>query len=112
MVVTMIKKLEKEAAEEATEKAYCDEELAKTKSKKEELEDRVTKLSAKIAKAVSKSAALKDEVSELMNELSSLAKEQATMDKLRREQNVAYVQAKKDLEAGLGGVRKALSVLR
>merc|ERR1719329_363167 len=36
LVSDMIAKLEKEAEEDATEKAYCDEELAKTQAKKEE----------------------------------------------------------------------------
>jgi len=35
MVTSMINKLEKQAAEEATEKAYCDEELSKTDKKTE-----------------------------------------------------------------------------
>merc|ERR1719454_1854759 len=34
------------------------------------------------------------------------------MDQIRREENAAYVKAKADLELGLSGVRKALSVLR
>jgi len=112
LIGSMIMKLEKEADEEATEKAYCDEEMAKTKSKKAELDDTVSKLSAKIEKAASKSAGLKEEVSELMSELSALTKEQAEMDTIRRAENAAYVSAKSDLELGLGGVRKALTVLR
>merc|ERR1719420_2141999 len=35
----MIMKLEKEAESEATDKAYCDEEMAKTEAKKAELDD-------------------------------------------------------------------------
>merc|ERR1719161_3276468 len=34
LITDMISKLESEAASEATEKAYCDEELAKTEAKK------------------------------------------------------------------------------
>merc|ERR1711972_721098 len=37
---------------------------------------------------------------------------QAEMDKIRQESHADYVQAKADLELGLDGVRKALSVLR
>merc|ERR1719253_1454326 len=102
-------KLEKAGAAEATEKAYCDEEMGKTKAKKGELEDTVAKLSAKIDKDASNSAALKEEVRELSSELAAIAKEQAEMDKIRREEKAAYDIAKKDLELGLGGVRKALT---
>merc|ERR1719323_3062125 len=38
LIEDMIAKLEKEAGDEATEKAYCDEQLAKTSAKKGELE--------------------------------------------------------------------------
>jgi len=112
LIDSMITKLEKEASEEATEKAYCDEEMGKTKNKKGELEDTVEKLTAKIEKAASSSGGLKEEVTELQNELSTLAKETAEMDGIRRKEHNAYVSTKADLELGLGGVRKALSVLR
>jgi hypothetical protein len=112
LIDSMIMKLEKEASDEASEKAYCDEELAKTKAKKEELEDTTTKLAAKIEKAASASAGLKEEVTELMSELSTLTKSQAEMDAIRQNENAAYVKVKADLELGLGGVRKALTVLR
>jgi len=112
LVNSMISKLEKEASADATEKAYCDEEMSKTKDKKSELEDSVTKLSAKIGKSASQSSQLKEEVSELMSELSVLTKEQAKMDTIRREAAAAHSATKQDLEQGLGGVRKALSVLR
>merc|ERR1719148_620489 len=112
MIESMVAKLEKEASGDATEKAYCDEEMAKSKAKKSELEDTVSKLSAKIAKAASKSSGLKEDVTELMSELSTLAKEQAEMDKIIKKETDAHLAAKKDLEQGLGGVRKSLTVLR
>merc|ERR1719433_741621 len=39
LISDMIAKLEKEAESEATEKAYCDEQLAKTEAKKSELDE-------------------------------------------------------------------------
>merc|ERR1719230_1258169 len=44
LISDMIAKLEKEAESEATEKAYCDEQMAKTESKKSELDDTIAKL--------------------------------------------------------------------
>jgi len=112
LIGEMIMKLEKEAESEATEKAYCDEEMAKTEAKKAELDDDIAKLTNKIDKAASSSAALKEEVVELEAELAKLAKTQAEMDKLRAEQKANFDVAKSELSAGLAGVNKALDVLR
>ena len=112
LITDMIAKLEKEMGDEAEEKAYCDEEMGKTKEKKAELEEDVAKMTAKIDQAAATSTELKEQVTELEAELATLAKEQADMDKIRAEQNAAYKTAKADLELGLGGVKKALTVLR
>merc|ERR1719192_1344948 len=112
LIQDMIAQLEEEAAAEAQEKAYCDEQLAKTKAKKEELDDDIEKLTVKSDQATSKSAKLKEEVQELESELAALTKLQAEMDKIRQETHAEYVTAKDDLELALQGVRKALGVLR
>merc|ERR1719183_573433 len=97
----MIAKLEKEAEEDATEKAYCDEEMSKTEAKKAELDE-----------AAANSARLKQEVKETQEMLANLAKEQAEMDQIRSEEHADYLQASEDLKLGLSGVQKALDVLR
>merc|ERR1719329_1512011 len=112
MISDMIGKLEEEAANDATEKAYCDEEMAKTEAKKSELEGDVSTLTSKIDRAAAASAKLKEEVKELQQELAALAKTQAEMDQIRSEEHADYSQAKSDLELGLSGVGKALGVLR
>jgi len=112
LINDMIAKLEKEAEADATEKAYCDEELAKTEAKKSELDDDLDALTAKIDQASSQSAQLKEEVAEAQESLAAISKEQVEMDDMRREQNTDYKQAKSDLEAGIAGVEKALAVLR
>merc|ERR1719454_1882056 len=108
----MIAKLESEAKSEATEKAYCDEELAKTEAKKGELEGVISRLTSKIDLAAAKSAGLKADVKTLQAELAALSREQAEMDSIRAEEKAAFDTAKADLELGISGVQKALGVLR
>jgi predicted nucleic acid-binding Zn-ribbon protein len=108
----MIAKLEAEAEAEATEKAYCDEQMAKTEAKKEDLDSTIAKLTSKIDQSAAASAALKEEVVELEKELAALAKMQAEMDKIRAEQLADYTVAKEELTQGLEGVRKALTMLK
>jgi chromosome segregation ATPase len=111
LLTDMITKLEKEASAEATEKAYCDEEMSKTKAKMEQLDDDVSALTSQIDKAAAKSAELKEEVAELQSALAAQAKAQAEMDDIRNGSHDDYVVAKRELTAGLSGIRKALGVL-
>jgi hypothetical protein len=112
LISDLLARLESEAGADATEKAYCDEQMAKTGAKKQELEAEMAKLTSKIDQAAAKSARLKEEVKEFQSELATLATEQAQMDKIRQETHAAYVTAKADLELGLQGVRQALGILR
>jgi len=112
LISDMIAKLEAEANSEATEKAYCDDEMAKTSAKKEELDATIAKLTTKIDQASARSASLKAEVKELQGELATMASEQAQAEKVRQDGHAAYSQAKEELTLGLSGVRKALVVLR
>jgi len=112
LISDMISKLEKEAESEATEKAYCDEEMAKTEAKKAELDDQVAQLTTKIDKAAARTGSLKSEVVELEADLAKIAKEQAELDAIRAEENGNYKTASAELNQALTGVRKALDVLR
>jgi chromosome segregation ATPase len=112
LIADMIAKLESEASSEATEKAYCDDELSKTNAKKSELDTEIAKLTTKIDRASAHSSALKGEVAGLQAELSTMEKEQADNTKWREDEHAEYLVAKADLEQGLSGVRRALEVLR
>merc|ERR1719451_122706 len=112
LITDMITKFEKEAEAEATEKAYCDEQMAKTEAKKSELEGVISKLSNHIDRNAARSASLKEEVVALEAELAALAKSQSEMDKIRSEEKANFDVAKAELTQGLTGVRKALGVLR
>merc|ERR1712113_442407 len=94
LIQDMLETLEEQAEADATEKAYCDKELAETKAKKDEKTNEINKLSTKIDSMTSRAAQLKAEVAELEKSLSALAKAQAQMDKIRLEKKKKYTKAK------------------
>merc|ERR1719172_412107 len=111
LISNMIEKLLKEAEADATEKAYCDKEMAETEQKQTEKEAAIEKLSTSIDSMSAKSAKLKEEVAELQKELAATAKAQAEMDKLRAEEKAAYDKNSAEMEKGVKGIRLALKVL-
>jgi chromosome segregation ATPase len=112
LIQNMISKLQAEAAAEASEKEFCDTEMAETASKKDELDNSLEKLTVKLDQAAARSAGLQTDVKELQAELATMAAEQAEADKVRQDTHSAYIEAKAALEPGLAGVRRALEVLR
>merc|ERR1719380_320706 len=112
MIRDMIERLLKEAAAEASHKAWCDEEMSESKAKKEKLTATVEDLTTKIDKATADVGRLTEEIATLQEELAALAKLQAEMDKMRAEEHDAFKLAEADLAQGLEGVRMALKVLR
>jgi len=76
------------------------------------LDAAIAKLSSKIDLAAAKSAGLKEDVKELQAELAKIARQQAEMDKIRADEKAAFDTAKSELELGISGVQKALTVLK
>jgi len=111
LIKAMIEKLLKEAEEDATEKAFCDKEMAETEAKKADHEAAIEKLTTQIDKQSAKSAQLKGEVATLQKELSELAKAQAEMDKIRAEEKAAFDKNSAEMKKGIKGVQLALKVL-
>eukprot|EP00747_Dinoflagellata_sp_TGD_P144927 gnl/TRDRNA2_/TRDRNA2_176542_c2_seq14.p1 gnl/TRDRNA2_/TRDRNA2_176542_c2~~gnl/TRDRNA2_/TRDRNA2_176542_c2_seq14.p1 ORF type:complete len:695 (-),score=219.10 gnl/TRDRNA2_/TRDRNA2_176542_c2_seq14:30-2114(-) len=112
LIVGMISKLEKKAAEAATKKEYCDKELAQTAEKKDDKSDRIDRLDAKINSGSVKIAKLKQEVSDLQGQLSEISSAQVEMDKLRAEEKQAYGKYVPELQKGMDGIKKAMKILR
>merc|ERR1719453_1343278 len=112
IVEGMIERLESEQSSEATKKAYCDKELAETKSSQDDKESTIENLNTQVDVMSASSKKLKSEVSRLQKELGALARTQAEMDKLRVEEKSVYSKNKPVMEQGLEGVKSALKVLR
>jgi len=112
LITDMIATLESEAEEDASQKAYCDKEMSETTAKKDELTAESDKLSTKIAQDKAASAKLKEEVATLQKELADMAKAKAAADQLRAEEKATYEKNSAEMEMGIEGVKKALSVLK
>jgi len=111
LISDLIEKLNQEAEADATEKAFCDKEMAETETKKADKEAAIEKLSTAIDSMTAKSAKLKEEVATLQKELAALARAQAEMDKLRAEEKAAFDVNSAEMKKGVEGVKLALKVL-
>jgi len=111
LISDMLEKLEADAEADATEKAFCDKELAETNFKKDDKTSEIEKLTSKIESSSSKSAILKDEVATLQAELAALTKSQAEMDKIRAEEKAIFTTSSSDTQKALDGMKAALKVL-
>merc|ERR1712151_7433 len=111
LISDMIEKLESEAAADAAHKAYCDKELSETNTKKSEKTNEIKKLTTRIDRMTAQSSQLKEEVAALQGALVKLAKSQAEMDRLRREENAAFSASKAELDKALTGIKLALKIL-
>jgi len=112
LITDMVEKLEKDAAGEATQKAYCDKELKEAAAKKHEKTAEVDHLSTKIDSKTTASAKLKEETAKLQSELAQLARSMAEADSIRSNENTDFKVNKADVEQALEGVKMALKVMR
>merc|ERR1719172_285798 len=87
LIEGMIEKLVTEANEEATQKAFCDEETAKSKKAQAEKSMTADKLTSRIDKAATTKATLEQSVAELQAELAALDKGNAEATKIRTEES-------------------------
>jgi len=112
MISDMIAKLEKEQQDEASEKAYCDEQLSDTKQKENDMMDSIKTIAAKKDQKGSKSQTAKDDEKTLLADVANIDQAQAELDKVRKDEHAAFMEAKTDLELGIKGVRKATQLLK
>merc|ERR1719161_535476 len=96
LIEEMISKLLKEAQEEATQKAFCDEEMGKSNKAKEEKTNTLNKLQTRIDQAAARKAELEGIIKTLESEIADIDKGTAEATKLRTEENENYQVASKD----------------
>merc|ERR1719333_1958700 len=111
LIEDMITKLTKEAAEEADQKSFCDEEIGESKKKQADLSGKLDKTAARIAKAEADKAKLTEEIKLLETEIAELDAGQKEATKMRGEAHAEYVKASSDFKDSAAAVAKAIGVL-
>merc|ERR1719316_1413159 len=111
LIEEMIAKLTAEAAEEADQKSFCDEEMSESKAKQADLSGKLDKTTARISKAESSKAKLLEDIKSLETEIAEIDAGQAEATKVRQEEHEEYVKSSKDFKDSAAAVAKAIDVL-
>merc|ERR1719199_623605 len=84
LIEGMIAKLTKEAAEEADQKSFCDEEISESKAKQADLSGKLDKTSARIQKAEADKAKAQEDIKTLEAEIAEIDAGQAEATAVRQ----------------------------
>merc|ERR1719388_506595 len=112
MIKDMISKLEADAAAEGDQKAWCDSEMEKATSQRDENIGNIEGDLAAKTKAESNIAKLEEEVQALMEEISELQKALGEATELRNKEKAENTKALADATQGLEGTKKAMKILK
>jgi len=112
LIEDMIAKLVSEANEEATQKAFCDEEIGKSKKSQAEKTATADKLKTRTDAATATTNQLKEDIKELEAEIAEIDSSTAEATKLRGEENAAYLKSSADFKGSASATEKAIVVLK
>merc|ERR1719253_1841309 len=112
LIEDMIAKLVKEAEEEATQKAFCDAEMGKSKKSQDQKTMTLDKLQARIDGATSTVAENTESIKTLEAEVAEIDKAQAEATAIRTKEHEEYQVASKDFRDSAEAVAKAIEVLK
>jgi chromosome segregation ATPase len=112
LIESMITRLEKQAAEEAEAKAFCDTETSKSKAKQADLTAKSDKSQVRIEKATATIAELKEQIKTLQEQTAEMDAAQAEATSLRNREHEEYVKASKDYKDSADAVANAIGVLQ
>jgi len=112
MIKDMVAKLEADAASESDQKQWCDDEMEKATSSRDENIGAMEGDLASKTKAESTIAKLKEEIAQLLQEIADLTKALNEATTLRGTEQRENQQTESDATAGLAGVNKAMKILK
>merc|ERR1719375_2437097 len=112
MIKDLVAKLEADASAEADQKAWCDEEMEKSTSKRDENIGAMEGDLASKSTAEAKIAKLEEEIATLTSEVAELRKALSEATTLRVKEQAENTKTLADATAGLAGVTKAMKILK
>merc|ERR1719463_731215 len=112
MIKDMIAKLEADAEAEASQKGWCDEEMTKAMTQRDENIGAIEGDTAVITQSEAKIAKLQEEITQLLQEIADLEKSLSEATTLRANENADNTKTLADATAGLAGVKRAIKILK
>merc|ERR1719217_686970 len=112
LIEDMIAKLLKEAQEEATQKAFCDAEMGKSKTSEAEKTATIDKLQTRIDGASATIAELTEAVKTLQSEIAEIDASQAKATEIRTTESADNKKAISEFSQSADAVVKAMGVLK
>jgi chromosome segregation ATPase len=111
LIEGMIAKLVKAAAEEADQKAFCDEEKSKSMASKGKLNQKLDKVSVRIEKAEAGKAKLREQIQALEAEIADIDAGSSQALKIRQDEHGEFVTAAKEYKDSAAAIARAITVL-
>merc|ERR1719487_189803 len=112
LIEAMIDRLEKEAAEEADAKAFCDTETSKSKAKQADLTSKLDMHGVRIEKATATIDELKVQIKSLQESMAAMDQAEAEATALRQKEHEEYLKASSDYKMSADAVANAIQVLQ
>merc|ERR1719421_1888596 len=111
MTEELIKKLEADAQSEQSQKEWCDKETKNAKDERDEAQNEMDKLNAKLTEKGALTVSLMDEITTLSEQISDLQKALNEETVLREEEKLQNNMTVEESQAGLDAVTNAISFL-
>merc|ERR1719240_1425096 len=112
MIEEMITKLVNELNQEVGQKAFCDEEMGKSKKALEVKSLKQDKLKNRLDKASSTKLELEEQIKELQSGISEIDKAQSEATKIRQQENAEFRKAEADYTSAENACAQAVEVLK
>merc|ERR1719387_388784 len=112
IITNLVTKLKEEAAQDASQKAFCDAELSKSSEAKDDKSMRMDKLKSKVNSVTSSKASLEETVRDLESQIAVLDKGETEGTKIRQEEHATYERESREFKEAAEAVESAMTMLK